>query len=574
MFFQRNNLTIKIKDKGTELTAKKGTNLYKFLIDEKVVQRTLCDGAGQCGKCKFRILDSNLPKPTYKETLILAKVNLELGYRLACQQIIKKDMVIDLSEFNSNKIYTNKNEGVGEIIKIAKKNDSSKEANNNTKDSNSENTDNIKNTNSDKSDNTDKSISSEKKTTETNKKENTDKESSQNNEAPTSTSHKEHSKHEKTSNNSNIDASSQSVDGILLIQQRYGIRYLVYSSLLGGIEREQTYETDKQLKDLVLNDEISDFLYYELKITDIERIIVLTEYDETINSDIYLDMFRYRRENLGTMLLEIIMPTSSRSYEISHFFRVLNANTLNDNRVIFSLENLSRTHYTTSKIFADMNFKLLLNNNLFSIKAGGYNRILSFDNEYNVTAKENKDKNIDGITFTALLQLVQLLLKNGIINNKFQFKTRNELTNNNIPLSISVRIRGKDKPEGFYVYRDRFTEIFLTQEELNELYQIKAYMKTIIDYVKEEIAIDRIILFSAQNHIDLVGLLFDLDFFPNEYINKIDYRFGESTINITKLFKEKDIPTFISKNFGNNKYIDLVDEKKFIKAALANNLDI
>ena len=570
MLFSKKNLTVKIKDKGIELSAKKGTNLYKFLIDEKIVQRTLCDGAGQCGKCKLRILDSNLPKATYKETLILAKINLELGYRLACQQVIKKDMEIDISEFNSNKIYTNKNEGVGEVVKI-KKNTDGAAVESNSKESNIDLIKDLEASKSEKIVHLHQNDLSNNKNLDDQNQENEDKSIHGN----SKTQNKEISKHDfKITNQSILDMDGQAVDGTLLIQHRNGIRYLVYSSVLGGIEREQFYETDRKLKDIILNDEISDFLYFELKVTDIERIMVLIENDETFQTETYLDMFRYKQENLGTMLLEIIMPIGSKSYEITHFFRILNADNQKDNRIIFSLENLSRTHYTTSKLFADMHFNLLLNDNLLSIKAGGNNRILAFDEEFNVIAKEHKEKEVDGISFTALLQLVHLLIKNGIINNKYQFKTRKELSNNNVSLSISVRIKGKDKSEGFYIYRDRFTEIILTQDDLNELYQIKSYMRTIVDYVKEEIAIDRIILYSAQGYTDLVGLLFDLDFFAKEYANKIDYRVGEATINAIKLFKEKDVPTYLNKNFGTVKYIDLVDEKNFIKSSMINNLEV
>ena len=53
MLFSKKIYNITIKDKNITLQAKSGTNLYKLLLDEKLINPTLCNGAGQCGKCLF-----------------------------------------------------------------------------------------------------------------------------------------------------------------------------------------------------------------------------------------------------------------------------------------------------------------------------------------------------------------------------------------------------------------------------------------------------------------------------------------------------------------------------------------
>ena len=54
MFFSKKSYTVSIPDRNIVLEAKSGTNLYKLLIDENLINPTLCNGAGQCGKCKMR----------------------------------------------------------------------------------------------------------------------------------------------------------------------------------------------------------------------------------------------------------------------------------------------------------------------------------------------------------------------------------------------------------------------------------------------------------------------------------------------------------------------------------------
>ena len=68
--------------------------------------------------------------------------------------------------------------------------------------------------------------------------------------------------------------------------------------------------------------------------------------------------------------------------------------------------------------------------------------------------------------------------------------------------------------------------------------------------------------------------MFELDFIPKEFSNKVIYRPGEATIQAIKFFKEKDVPTYLKLHCNNVKRIDLLDDADFQKAALANFLEI
>lgn len=109
MFFSKKNYSVHIRDKQITLDVKSGTNIYKLLLDENLITPTLCNGKGQCNKCKIRIYNGNIPKPTSREMLNLGKVSVDRNYRLACQQTVKGDMEIDISEISSSVQFYNEN---------------------------------------------------------------------------------------------------------------------------------------------------------------------------------------------------------------------------------------------------------------------------------------------------------------------------------------------------------------------------------------------------------------------------------------------------------------------------------
>ena len=530
MFFSKKIYNIIIKDKNITLQAKSGTNLYKLLLDEKLINPSLCNGAGQCGKCRVKFFGNNIPKPVYKEILSLAKINIDAGFRLACQQTIKKDIEIDISEISSSaKFFMQDN-----------------------KQKKDENTDNERDIENKMANN----------------------ENSENNEYNDTISISDFAPEQTVSKNIfDIKKEEGPTDGILLIQQRNGIRYYCYSAAIDNIVSEGVHKGSEPLRDIIDNDMLPDFLFSQLKIRDIERVMVLIEGNDSYGAETKMDMFRYMNFEIGTQQYEMIMPRGSKSYDITHFFRLLNAD--KGNQLIFSLDMLNRCHYATPKLFTDMQFPFLRNNNLVAVKPRGLNPITAFNDNLEPISRENKEKDIDGITLTATLQAVKLMMKHGIINNKFQLKSRKELAKANVPLSFSVKITGGDNPDGFYLYRDRFAEITLTQAELDEIFQIRSYIRAVLDYTRDCIGVvDGLIFYTTQAHDELINLMFDLEFIPKEFANKVIYRPGEATVQAIKFFKEKDVPTYLKLHFNNIRRIDLLDDADFQKAAVANFLEI
>lgn len=566
MFFSKKNYSVHIRDKQITLDVKSGTNIYKLLLDENLITPTLCNGKGQCNKCKIRIYNGNIPKPTSREMLNLGKVSVDRNYRLACQQTVKGDMEIDISEISSSVQFYNENKYNPEVETKHEENIEHDEKPDYTENL-AENEANIqKENNQDLLDLAEQPNEMDLETTAADNEQelpvDEDETVSINDFAP--------ERHEKTAED-NLRNEDGLSDGILLIQHKNGIRYYCYSAAIDNIVSEGLHPYHETLRELVDKDVISDFLYTVLKIRDLERVIILVNYSDKYDSEVYLNLFRYYRDTEISQLYEVIMPLNQQSYTINHFLRLLNAD--KGQSLIISLDMLNRIQYMTPVLLTDMTFDSLKNTNMTAILPKGTNSILSFNKDLKPLEVENKDKYIDGITLAATMQFVNLMSKAGIINSRFQLKSRIELDKINVPLDLSVRRFSKNGVEGYYVYRDRFTEIAITQEDLNELYQIRSYIRSVIEYTKSLGFIDSILFYTAHVHDELINYMFELDFIPKEFAGKVAYRPGDAGIYAIKLFKEKDIPSYIDINFHKVRTIKLEDEDDFRTISSINSLE-
>lgn len=118
MFFGSRKCKVIIKNLNITVEVKSGTNLYSILIENNVAVPSLCKGSGQCGKCKVRITSADgkpINKPSKKDTIILAPISIDAGFRLACQYDVKSDIVVDTSEFQKNTDLD------GDIVAVKKK---------------------------------------------------------------------------------------------------------------------------------------------------------------------------------------------------------------------------------------------------------------------------------------------------------------------------------------------------------------------------------------------------------------------------------------------------------------------
>lgn len=564
MFFSKKTVRVSVRNKKTVIETKSGVNLYRFLVQEGVILPTLCDGAGQCGKCKIRFLSPNPPKPSSKDALILAKVNIESGYRLACQHTVKNDIEIDTSEVSSSvKFFDNDYPKPikEEISKLASPHEEEERVNlSNIK----EVMGTVEEFLPDETDPEGTTLLEKDFELEAVAEiwQNDELGAPKKDDSISMTEFRPAVPKESLAPQHSIDGPS---DGIFLIQQRNGVRYFCYSAALDNIVSEGVTVTSESLRDVIDNNLISDFIHNVLKIRDIDRVLILLDNNENYITVNILDMVNYFRFELGTLLCEVIMPYE-KNYDIIRFFRLLNVS--RENRLIFSLDMLDKIHHVTEQIFTEMRFSGLTQKNLTAVKERGKNPITEFNDDMTVKTIEKKGVEPDGMSLSALLQFVKLLMKKGIVDNNFNIRSRKELLKQNVSLSLAVRVAGNDTATGFFVYRDRFAEIVITQSELHMLRQIKNFILSAIIFTEERLGkTDGLVFYTTTTHDNLINHLFDLGFIPKEFADKISYNPGEATVQAIKLFKEKDIPSFLSANFNNVKRIDLVEDAFFIQSA-------
>lgn len=91
--FMDNPLVI-FQPSGTRIFSEKGYTVLDAAQIAGIQLPTLCGGKGVCGKCKVRIL--RLRKYAKEEKTLLTEEEIKNGIHLACQVIVKNDMVIEI----------------------------------------------------------------------------------------------------------------------------------------------------------------------------------------------------------------------------------------------------------------------------------------------------------------------------------------------------------------------------------------------------------------------------------------------------------------------------------------------
>jgi len=501
MFFKKKFFSITIADTDATIESVKNENLYQLLLKNNQITPKLCNGSGQCGKCKIKFIGTNIPLPTNKDKIILADININNNYRLACQHVIKSDVIIELSDLQlKSQDQSTTNSKKIDLL-----------------------TDNVK---------------------ITALKENPFLSDS----------------HRLTKDRPDESSYQGTSDCIFLIQQRKSIRYYCYSAALDNIFSTGTIETDDKLIDLIKNTLISDFIHNVLNIKEIDRVLILTEKTD-VAVDNFMDMISYHRLDIGTMLCEVLMPYD-QNHDIIRFFRLLSSD--NNNKLIISLDMLDKAYFLNASNITSLGYSKLAEPNILSISAVGKNPITAFNKDFTIKSLEKKEFSADSVTLSALLYAVAIMSKTGIIDSKFQLKNTKSLLDSGVDLSTALRLIGSEEPTGFYLYRERLSEVILTQEQLNTLYTIRSYLNALVEWTKLNILkLSGIIFFTAKHHEGIIDSMIDLGFIHKDFSDKITYLSGDSRIQAINIFKDQDFLSFLKNKFNNYSFISLDDNRHF-----------
>lgn len=530
LFSKKYNVTI--KNRNITLEAKSGTNLYKLLKENNIPISSLCDGNGQCGKCRVKISSpdgAEINKPTKKDRLILALMNIENGYRLACEYIIKSDIIVDTEEWN---ISANQDP---HIVSVKRKN-------RNSSSTATENIESIEDADgADTPDysvkiNSDTSVTHENKTAEYKK--------------------------EITAEEVSEDSEYSLTDGVLLIQYPKGVKYYVYTAGINNISSEGMIAAGEQLTDIIDNNTLSDFIYDNIDIPDFERIIIILD-KQFYDGEILFNLINYFPFEIGTVKCEIIQPYGD-SKKLLTFLRLIN--TVNGQNLQIALDNLAYSYYMKEGTFYSLNSQYVTESvDLEMFLSSGKNPIIDISEDFTeITLKDNLLEP-DSVAFPALLKAIKSLMKIGAVDENFNMKSRNQLVDE-LRIEHLVKFSRRNDENLFYIYRKKDNEIFISQRMLDQLKELKVFLLSLTEYVQKELGkVENIIVQNLTHYDYLINNLFDLSILPSSYKKKTKFYSGDPTVFAAKFFTVKDIKTYIKSKIQNVNEITLYKDESFNK---------
>jgi len=83
-------------DGPQRLKLRKGGNLFLTLATHGINLPSICGGGGECGKCRVRFVNADLPEANDIELGLVPGRLREQGYRLACQREVTDDIAIQV----------------------------------------------------------------------------------------------------------------------------------------------------------------------------------------------------------------------------------------------------------------------------------------------------------------------------------------------------------------------------------------------------------------------------------------------------------------------------------------------
>lgn len=547
--FGAKKFTVTVTGSGQVLEAKSGTNLYQLLREHSLIDQKLCDGSGQCGKCKVKVTGQSVNKPTKKERLVLADQSLESGIRLACQYGIKSNVSVDTQEAVKRE---NVNPGI-----ISMK---------------------VKTSSGDVEENEFKSfLTTEMFIKEAEKKAEGKPEPQLiedfSDEVIVDDSVYDSRPIEEIAGSSDTveivkydipehEDTSYSNDGLLLIQQPGGVRFYHYSAGIENVADEGTIRTDERLENILENQLVPDFIHNNIKIQDIERVIIILD-SPYFDGEEMFGLVKYTSMELGPFLVEVLQPKENHR-DLVRFMRFVNQTP--GKRLLIPLDNMEKAHFMDDGNLHDMSAGSIDCDSLFGMSEfGGKNPIISISPDL----LENKVKDDfhvpDSISFTVFFRTASLLVKNGLADKKLRLRERSEVLDD-VPLDLTVKLGIKDEVKRFYLYRKQAVELYIDQNALDALNKLRVFIRSVITYTEKKFGhIDGIVFYTLTDSSTLAEDLIYLSAIPKKHEKKVKTFYGDPTIYAVQFFQERSIDKYFQKRFGEQNFINLDDDELFLQ---------
>jgi ferredoxin len=486
MFFKK-TVRVVIKNQNLAIETKSGANLYQILVNEKAITPTLCKGNGQCGKCKVHISQRNQTKPNKKEQLVLARINLDAGFRLACQTTIKDDMVVDTSEITALSIPTDV------YIRPVTKSE-----------------------------------------TPPTPKEEPKPEPTPQPQPPVEVVTEKKRTHEL-------------LDGLLLSQYKGQLRYFLYSAAINGISQEGTIENAAGIAQHIESGVLSDYIHDVLKIKEIDRIIILSDEISSEGENLF-DIASYKPFDIGAMPCELLRPLSGVS-DLSLFLRLISANT--NKCLIPPLDNLQYTFYLSDNgVVRIPNKSNIPLENIFEKVSVGENPVVEVSDDLKNVKAHKPFIAPDSLPLPILMRVASIMMKKKLTDNDLQILPRNQL-DKSVPLDYVIKVLQNGELNSFALHRGKDTSLIVTQDMLNSLMETKKFINNAIEYTESLLGnIEELIITTPTPMQGLLDNMLELCLIPKRHENIAVHSFGDSSVKAVKLFQEQDIRTYIQKNLG------------------------
>jgi|GEM_PF-812753 ferredoxin len=554
IFFSNKKCKVIIKNINITVEVKYGANLYNVLIENNISVPSLCKGSGQCGKCKVRITSADgkpINKPSKKDSIILAPISIDAGFRLACQYEVKSDIIIDISEFQKG------NDIDSDIVAVKKKGSVVKSEDHSSP---------VQKETISKESPVDNSKSKKVKI------ENEEIEDLLKPQVIKITPRKKQESEEKTEELPGpqedlkyeaikAEESYDPVESIILIQYPNGVKYFTYSPSLDNVSGEGFIKGKEKLLQLISDNSLLDFMYNATSAKNTERILIIDD-EKSSDGDILLNLINYKSLDINGVFCEIISPHNNPKSLLT-FLRLI-SNSKNGTLNI-PLDNLADCHFNLEGKLIHLNGKYVVEDIKISEFLNiGKNPII--DTSADLSEIVTKDKLIppDSMLFTTFMKIVSNLKVLGIVDNKFNLKSRAELIDK-IPLELLVKLSFRNEQKLFNVFRSKDVNIYISQQELNSLNHLRVFINSLCNFVEKNCGkLDNITFHTLFPMEALVNELINIGIIPQKYSKKSKHIYGDPSVQSIKLFSFKNIPDFVKNEFGEEfSFFDLYKNEDF-----------
>lgn len=588
MFLTR-KYKVTVVNRDTVLEVKHGTNLYGLLRENGLIERTLCDGSSQCGKCKVKIIGNDINRPTKKERLVLAETSLESGMRLACQYNVKSEIKVDTQEAAKRE---NVNPGIVSM-KIVRSNGEIEE----NEFKSYLNADLFVKDEAQKFDRpTPKAANHEPELIIDESVEDEEFVSHEtfvepekyirHEEAFTpepvmpeehivanepvieeTATEQEPQKEEPVKIVNRMDRQpdntdeSYSNDGLLMIQQPDGIQYYHYSAGIANIASKGMIKTDERLELLLEKQLLSDFIYNNINVKDVERVIVMLD-DCYFEGKELFGLVIYTSINVGAFLIEVLQPMQNHR-DMVRFMRFVNQTP--GKRLLIPLDSLEKAYFLNEGNLHELQAGEISSDSLLSMSEfNGKNPVIDLSDDLLETTVKDSFHQPDSISFTVFFHTAVVFMKNGLADKRLQLRERTEVMDM-MPLEITVKLGKHDGLKRFNVYRKQGVDLYIDQNALNGLNRFRLFIRSVISYTEKKFGnIDNIVFYTLTNSATLAEDLLSLSAVPKKYEKRIKTFSGDPSIYAVQFFQEKDIEAYFDKRFGIHEIVSLDSDQLFI----------